>query len=357
MEIPKRVKMIWGDWSIRLFILLSLFSQIVLVLLAPLRKKKQQNRIARFIWLVYLLADWVAIFTLGLLSNNQNDDSSGLNGRDDLLALWAPFLLLHLGGPDTITAFALEDNELWLRHLIGLIYQLIPAGYVFIRSFPTNTLLVPTIFIFPVGIVKYVERTLSLYGASFDALNTECMNPMRGSGLKIFRFGQDFVDVNGQGWEDQVTSTKILQYAYYLFHNFKGIVADHMLNLFHLIKSREVFLMWSANDAFKVIEIELSFLYEMLYTKAVVVHSRVGYVFRFICFIFITIALCDFFFLKKHKFHESDIKITYTLLIGAVSLEATGLFNLIFSDWSVIHLTNSQSGVASFIVKYHKLLF
>ncbi|GFZ17719.1 transmembrane protein, putative [Actinidia rufa] len=39
------------------------------------------------------------------------------------MAFWAPFLLLHLGGPDTITAYSLEDNELWLRHLLGLVVQ------------------------------------------------------------------------------------------------------------------------------------------------------------------------------------------------------------------------------------------
>ncbi|MBA0862126.1 hypothetical protein Goshw_004800, partial [Gossypium schwendimanii] len=32
---------------------------------------------------------------------NQNPEENS-----DLLAFWAPFLLLHLGGPDTITAFA-----------------------------------------------------------------------------------------------------------------------------------------------------------------------------------------------------------------------------------------------------------
>ncbi|KAK9081494.1 hypothetical protein Syun_030818 [Stephania yunnanensis] len=32
-----------------------------------------------------------------------------------VLILWAPFLLVQLGGPDTLTACALEDDETWLR--------------------------------------------------------------------------------------------------------------------------------------------------------------------------------------------------------------------------------------------------
>ncbi|GFY91781.1 transmembrane protein, putative [Actinidia rufa] len=44
-------------------------------------------------WLTYLLTDATANFVVGLISKNQ--------------------------GPDTITAFALEDNELWLNTLLG----------------------------------------------------------------------------------------------------------------------------------------------------------------------------------------------------------------------------------------------
>ncbi|KAB8094794.1 hypothetical protein EE612_022137, partial [Oryza sativa] len=32
-----------------------------------------------------------------------------------LVAFWAPFFLLHLGGPDSITAYELEDNQLVTR--------------------------------------------------------------------------------------------------------------------------------------------------------------------------------------------------------------------------------------------------
>nr|GFC34903.1 hypothetical protein CTI12_AA095370 [Tanacetum cinerariifolium] len=76
-----------------------------------------------------MLHHQAAIFAIGLISNNMgnaNDVSVKKGDRIavenvDLLAFWAPFLLVHLGGPDTITAFALKDIELWLRHLLGLV--------------------------------------------------------------------------------------------------------------------------------------------------------------------------------------------------------------------------------------------
>ena len=46
------------------------------------------------------------------------------------MAFWAPFLLLHLGGLDSITAYSLQDSELGRRHLLGLVIQVGAAGCV-----------------------------------------------------------------------------------------------------------------------------------------------------------------------------------------------------------------------------------
>lgn len=69
------------------------------------------------------------------MENRIDDDK-----YNDLVAFWAPFLLLHLGGPDTITAFSLEDNELSLRYFLYLGTQLFASAYVFVRSFPNDIL-------------------------------------------------------------------------------------------------------------------------------------------------------------------------------------------------------------------------
>lgn len=82
------------------------------------------------------------------------------------MAFWAPFLLLHLGGPDTITAYSSEDNELWLRHLLGLIVQIAVAFYVFLRSWSRTPVTFLSLPVFLVGIIKYGERTWVLRSAS-----------------------------------------------------------------------------------------------------------------------------------------------------------------------------------------------
>ncbi|GAB4854179.1 hypothetical protein Ancab_022764 [Ancistrocladus abbreviatus] len=113
-------------WDIRFLVLLSLFTQTFLSFLAPMRKRTSSLPVTGFIWLFYLLADGVAIFTIGLISKTQDttlccSSSSAYHPRyTNLHVFWATFLLLHLGGPDSITALALQDNSLWQRHLSEL---------------------------------------------------------------------------------------------------------------------------------------------------------------------------------------------------------------------------------------------
>jgi hypothetical protein len=122
------IKKFYDKWNIQGFILFSLSLQTILILFAPFRKRTRNVIVILLIWLAYLLADWAANFAVGLISNSQKFSETLLKNTDDhadILAFWAPFLLLHLGGPDTITAFALEDNALWLRHLVGLLSQVL----------------------------------------------------------------------------------------------------------------------------------------------------------------------------------------------------------------------------------------
>ena len=92
------------------------------------------------------------------------DDDTGL-----LLVLWAPFLLLLVGGQDRITSFAEQDNELWLRHLIWLILQLSTTGFVFIQSIHQNRLWIPTLLLLFAGTIKYAEWIAALNLASSES--------------------------------------------------------------------------------------------------------------------------------------------------------------------------------------------
>ena len=126
--IPESLKSIWDNWNIQAFMILSLSLQTFLILFSSLRKRTTKVWLISLIWSAYLLADWAAAFAIGLISNSQtniDNSSPGEKIHGNIWVFWAPFLLLHLGGPDTITAFSLEDNALWLRHCFGLIFQVL----------------------------------------------------------------------------------------------------------------------------------------------------------------------------------------------------------------------------------------
>ncbi|BBH00805.1 Protein of unknown function D [Prunus dulcis] len=374
--IPTSVKKLWERWNLRSFILLSLTLQTILILGAPFRKRAPNMAIIFIIWSSYLLADWAANFAIGLISNSQGNARGTGDNNEDLLAFWAPFLLLHLGGPDTITAFALEDNTLWLRHFLGLIFQVIAAIYVFIQSFPTNKLWPSTILLFLAGTIKYAERTRGLYLASLDNFK-ESMLKKPDPGPNYAKLMEEYsskkeaklpthieltaerskesraVTYDAES-DDKENDIATVRHAYHFYKIFRGVIVDLIFSFHERRESRAFFQKREAKDAFRLIAIELNFVYEALFTKAVVVHSMRGCIFRAISFTAVSIALGFFYKLEKHDYHKFDVGITYTLLVGALGLDSISLFMLIFSDWTVAALTKSwqKSFVATILKKY-----
>jgi hypothetical protein len=93
---------------------------------------------------------------------------------------------------------------------------------------------------------------------------------------------------------------------------------------------------------YRVAELQLSLMYEVFYTKALVVHIWYGYCIRVISSMATMAALLVF-----HQFSEKDgfccsrvdIRATYVLLAGAVVLEIISLLRAMFSSWAESELT------------------
>ncbi|OMO98936.1 hypothetical protein COLO4_13592 [Corchorus olitorius] len=126
--VPPELRKIWKDWELRGLILFSLFMQLLLVLLGNRRR--------------YIPGLWIRVK--------------------------APFLLLHLGGPDTTTAYSLEDTTLWLRRLFELLTQTTVAVYIFLMAWNDSRFSILTIPTFIAGLIKYAKRTWNLWKANKD---------------------------------------------------------------------------------------------------------------------------------------------------------------------------------------------
>nr|KYP35498.1 hypothetical protein KK1_043466 [Cajanus cajan] len=310
--IPKFAKNVWSKWNIRGVVLVSLSLQIILIVLAPFRKRSRKNILVLLLWSTYLLADFTASFCVGLISNKYGDEDTPISSVNDfLLAFWTPFLLLHLGGPDPITAFALEDNELWLRHMLGLIVQVCLTGYVFLLTLPENTLWLPTSLVFMAGVIKFAERTRSLQRASVSNFR-QSMVRQPDPGPNYAKLMEEF---NLTNVDDDLSDVQVVIEAYRYFNIFKGLVVDMIFSFHERSESRNFFINLTAVDALRIIEVELNFIYQAFYTKAEVICSMVGFFFR----------------------------VTYTLLYGAVALDGVSLLMLIFSDHSFALLNSLTS--------------
>ncbi|KAM3699255.1 hypothetical protein ACJW31_05G012100 [Castanea mollissima] len=245
--------------------------------------------------------DWVATVALGVISNNLGEVMKS-TGKDEshndgiqLTAFWAPFLLLHLGGPDTITAYSLEDNELWLRHLLGLIVQTGVAFYIFLIAWTGSQLSILSILMFFPGIIKYGERTWVLRSASNEQFR-ESMLTSPDPGPNYSKFMREYtvkqyegfcvrageVNIEAQGVNlpsenNTIHDATELVTANNLFKSFKRIFVDLILSFDDRDNSQSLFGGdFLPEKAFKVIEMELGFAYDVLYTKATVIYSTKG---------------------------------------------------------------------------------
>ncbi|MED6171855.1 hypothetical protein PIB30_044717 [Stylosanthes scabra] len=287
-----------------------------------------RNILSFFTWVAYLSADWFATTSLGNLANNQ------VNGKNSSLqVLWAPFLLLHLGGPDTITAYALEDNSLWLRHLVGLAIQVGAALNIYIRSWSRTPLTFIAIPVFLSGIIKYSERTWVLRSASPVTFEDSLLSSPAPEPLDLQHIPPN-------------SDLELVHQGYSSFHMVKRLYADLSLRFAEGQRSYALIVNKADkhNYAFKLVEVQLSFLFDVLYTKASLIYSIPGLILRLTSFLAISCALVAFLiFVDTASFSRVDINITFALFIGAIVLEICAFISLICSDWTKRWLTKNKS--------------
>jgi hypothetical protein len=149
---------LWNEWEIQILVLVSFALQVFLLSFAWMRRRSISRVLRIPLWLMYLLAEFTTTYTLGHMSIGCKAGE-----HQQLMAFWAPFLLVHLGGQDTITAYAMEDSQLWLRHLLTFAVQALGAGYVLYKYMGSRgPLVAPAVLMFTVGVLKNAERVWSL---------------------------------------------------------------------------------------------------------------------------------------------------------------------------------------------------
>ncbi|KAK1570595.1 hypothetical protein Q3G72_004215 [Acer saccharum] len=328
---------LWNEWNLRVSVLLSLTLQIILITLGNRRKHNHKLWIRIVVWCVYLSADIIATFALGIITNNVSDiydeEGESMNENTELTAFWAPFLLLHLGGPDSITAYALEDNELWLRHFLGLVVQMGMAIYVFIMAWTGSHLSILYLLMFFAGLIKYGERTWVLRNASIETIRESVADDgiNFSYGLKL----SDFRPSTHGPYETLFVAYRLIRVYF----------RPRMLNVkVPSLRGSSYIASTSSEKLFKIIEFILGFSYDNLYTKAPLLYTRCGLGLRVITF-FLTSSVLVLFPVvihDKHKFSNTDVTITYILLVGAIILELYSAVLILSSDQFLVWLIEHE---------------
>ncbi|KAL6650407.1 hypothetical protein ACP70R_009332 [Stipagrostis hirtigluma subsp. patula] len=321
-----QVVQVWKEWGLQALVLLSFTLQVVLLILAEFRRRMNPGVLWAFLWSAYLLADSTAIYVLGHLS------ATSRSPEHELMAFWAPFLLLHLGGQDNITAYSMDDCRLWLRHLQTLSVQVAAAAYVLYQSSiftGSNSLLLPATILVFLSSMPGVART------SVGVSATNDLDP-RADALAMKHLRLERVKPSAYGLSTTHQDTEgLLLIAHLLLdipkNFFQMPVHDEGLDASH----------FSMEEMYRVAEMQLSLMHDVFYTKAEVMRSRYGLCIRIFSTLATTVALLLFHLLLLDVHHHNlkgyrreDVSVTYVLLVGAVILETMSLWRAMFSSWT-----------------------
>ncbi|KAM0908811.1 hypothetical protein ACQ4PT_015210 [Festuca glaucescens] len=319
---------LWNHQSMQILVLLSLGLQFVLFILAVVRRHEDAP-VRRFIlWLAYLMPDSTAIYAVGHLS------FSSIVQVHPLVTFWAQFLLLHLGGPDNITAYALQDNQLWLRHLQTLVVQVLGVAYhlLYWNIAGGNLLGLATVLMFALGVVKYGERTWALKCGTLESI---------GASVKT---QPPAIHKHFHPQDEAPDEEFLLRRAHSLFHICKRAIVDSSVIEEDTMEGHEEYTaqMMDGMELWALMEIELSLMYDLLYIKVSVVHTSLGYLVRAVSPLIAAASLVLFNLTGKDGHNRDDISITYILLGGALFMETTSLMNALGSSWTFAFLSSTK---------------
>uniref|UniRef100_A0A0E0J485 DUF4220 domain-containing protein n=1 Tax=Oryza nivara TaxID=4536 RepID=A0A0E0J485_ORYNI len=365
--------------------------QVFLLLAAPFRRRHCSRLLNSSLWVAYLMADYMATYVLGrltlLLAIAGDNGGNGSTPRHQLALFWAPFLLLHLGGQETITAFSIEDNTLWKRRLLDLVAQVTMSVYVVGKQWQGNRLLVaPMMLVFVLGAVKYGERIWALRAAAAWAPESSSTAILSARAYKNIdqntEFSRDWmarysrlVNISSQ---DKRSIESILMEASIEFQasldffmdltpsslRFASRPSNLMIRVIPPSSQRNAY--WPNNPmmerlipsknaygiAYKLVEMEVSLIYDYLYTKfgtvrfqaspkliptmAAALQWLVSLGLTSVALVLFARAMADNT-TSNFDYSESDVLISYILLVGAIAIEISSIFIALTSScWAGI---------------------
>ncbi|TVU01871.1 hypothetical protein EJB05_52659, partial [Eragrostis curvula] len=319
-----------------------------------------------FIWLAYLGSDAVAIYALATLFNRHKKPGAEGVSRG-LEVFWAPVLLLHLAGQDSITAYNIEDNELWSRHVLTVISQVTVSIYVFSKSWSGESrLLRAAILLFIAGTIKCIDKPMSLKSASIYSLVTSApfqdhkpiSNDQGETSLETYiQDAKGYFATSVVGNYDRFLENGGLELRVTPFWLF----VDLPSTLCHRLKVLHFFLILGNEKGYNFLQTVLCGTYYRLYTKnsmllsyfwlkntGKALKSTYAHLNRLLAVSLTISAVALFHQSHKDGYGNSDVKVTYTLLWCTAALEVIALFSYKYNFFSWCDRVAQYNLISSF---------
>lgn len=339
----------WDAWGTQALVIVSLSCQVILTLFGR-RRKNVTGLIGLgmrcFLWGTYLVATEVVPYSLGKLTGLRIDNPEHPDPGVELKAFLAPLLLLQLGYPDNLTAYSMEDNQLGLRQALNMSIIVMVVLIILIRCWNYTDFAILYFPMFLAGVIKYAEGiwalkfSLSLNtGITVKEIAKEKMVPPFPDGLR---------KIDGLG---------LVVKAYYRFHCLKPHLEDWIYHPRYISNDQLSIDNCSHQEAFRITEIELGLMYDMLYTKAPVIYTKLGLFVRFASFFWLGVTLWAFIALEKSINPLAKItysrtrsfssfvytyqykRFTFSVLVLAFLLEAYQILLLPYSEWAIAKMS------------------
>ncbi|TVU43334.1 hypothetical protein EJB05_09794, partial [Eragrostis curvula] len=313
----------WEDSQLHILVLSSLGIQCYLAVFAASRKFHTRLLYRISIWLAYLGGDAVAIYALATLFNRQKK-LQYKTGTHGLEVLWAPVMLIHLGGQLNITAYNIEDNELWRQHILTAVSQVISCS---------NSA-------FILGVLKCLEKPLALRRASFNRQVSsfppapKTKTTSREVELEEYvqaarHFVKSHEDPTSLDKNQQLAHLKMLSQTDKLFIDSAYAYKDHLTRL-------KSFCLLNGEACYEALYSGMSNTFDTTYTRFSFYdgNRNGGYSFLvtmatfFVSIKLPIVPIALFHSSRKGAYRKSDIKVTFILLYITYLLEFASFLSL-----------------------------
>ncbi|XP_040376328.1 uncharacterized protein LOC121053460 [Oryza brachyantha] len=344
----------WEEWQLRVLALSSLFLQLFLFVSATFRKYRIPPLLRSCVWLAYLGGDALAIYALATVFNRHRQHAQATIGGGSeghywgragssssassmLEVMWVPVFLVHLGGQDSITAYNIEDNELWARHAVAMSSQAAVAVYVFWRSWSVAGGQVPerspALSLFAAGFLKLGERLWALRRASITRLaavrsSAACRSNDPLESYAYVQQARDYVQKVRQATPSHDRRSVVVIHPLV-----ERELQDDLMELFidfpapyrRRLRYLKSFMALGDNKAYEELCMLLDIAFQFFYTKKEAAYTIVGVYLRTFSLLLGIAAIASFNDSNKDGFHSSDVVVSYILLCSTLVLEICAL--------------------------------